>query len=249
MLQVRNISKSFEGFKAVNNANLDVKKGEIVAVIGPNGAGKTTLFNLITGILKPDSGSVIFKDEDITGLPPYEICRKRISRSFQIVNIFPRLTVFENTQIAVLARLKKTWNLFTPAKKMAVEETEEILKNVGLFDKKDRVTALLSHGDLKVLEIAMALGGNPEFLILDEPTAGMAPEETSRCIELIKHLSEKLGLTILFCEHDMEIVFGIANRIMVMVRGSTIIQGTCDEVRCNQTVQDAYLGGSDVCLM
>ena len=249
MLQVRNISKSFEGFKAVNNANLDVKKGEIVAVIGPNGAGKTTLFNLITGILKPDSGSVIFKDEDITGLPPYEICRKRISRSFQIVNIFPRLTVFENTQIAVLARLKKTWNLFTPAKKMAVEETEEILKNVGLFDKKDRVTALLSHGDLKVLEIAMALGGNPEFLILDEPTAGMAPEETSRCIELIKHLSEKRGLTILFCEHDMEIVFGIANRIMVMVRGSTIIQGTCDEVRCNQTVQDAYLGGSDVCLM
>ncbi|HOJ43492.1 MAG TPA: ABC transporter ATP-binding protein [Syntrophorhabdaceae bacterium] len=249
MLQVRNISKSFEGFKAVNNANLDVKKGEIVAVIGPNGAGKTTLFNLITGILKPDSGSVIFKDEDITGLPPYEICRKRISRSFQIVNIFPRLTVFENTQIAVLARLKKTWNLFTPAKKIAVEETEEILKNVGLFDKKDRVTALLSHGDLKVLEIAMALGGNPEFLILDEPTAGMAPEETSRCIELIKHLSEKLGLTILFCEHDMEIVFGIANRIMVMVRGSTIIQGTCDEVRCNQTVQDAYLGGSDVCLM
>jgi len=249
LLQVRNISKSFEGFKAVNNANLDVKKGEIVAVIGPNGAGKTTLFNLITGILKPDSGSVIFKDEDITGLPPYEICRKRISRSFQIVNIFPRLTVFENTQIAVLARLKKTWNLFTPAKKIAVEETEEILKNVGLFDKKDRVTALLSHGDLKVLEIAMALGGNPEFLILDEPTAGMAPEETSRCIELIKHLSEKLGLTILFCEHDMEIVFGIANRIMVMVRGSTIIQGTCDEVRCNQTVQDAYLGGSDVCLM
>jgi len=249
LLQVRNISKSFEGFKAVNNANLDVKKGEIVAVIGPNGAGKTTLFNLITGILKPDSGSVIFKDEDITGLPPYEICRKRISRSFQIVNIFPRLTVFENTQIAVLARLKKTWNLFTPAKKMAVEETEEILKNVGLFDKKDRVTALLSHGDRKVLEIAMALGGNPELLILDEPTAGMAPEETSRCIELIKHLSEKLGLTILFCEHDMEIVFGIANRIMVMVRGSTIIQGTCDEVRCNQTVQDAYLGGSDVCLM
>lgn len=249
MLKVNAISKSFDGFKAVNNANLIVEQGEIVAVIGPNGAGKTTLFNLITGILKPDSGSVIFKGEDITGLPPYEVCRKRISRSFQIVNIFPRLTVFENAQVSVLSREKKTWNLFTPSKKLAIKETNDILESVGLIEKKDRITALLSHGDRKVLEIAMALGGNPEFLILDEPTAGMAPEETSRCIELIKHLSEKLGLTILFCEHDMEIVFGIADRIMVMVRGATIVQGTCDEVRCNQAVQDAYLGGSDVCLM
>lgn len=249
MLIVKDISKSFDGFKAVNNANLEVKQGEIVAVIGPNGAGKTTLFNLITGILKPDSGKVFFKGEDITGLPPYEICRKRISRSFQIVNIFPRLTVFENTQVAVLARQKKTWDLFTPSKKIAIKETEEILNNVGLIEKKDRVAAFLSHGDRKVLEIAMALGGDPEFLILDEPTAGMAPEETVRCIELIKHLSEKLGITILFCEHDMEIVFSIANSIMVMVRGSTVVQGTCDEVRCNQAVQDAYLGGSDVCLM
>jgi len=249
LLQVKGLSKSFDGFKAVNNANLDVQQGEIVAVIGPNGAGKTTLFNLITGILKPDEGKVIFKGEDITGLAPYEICRKRISRSFQVVNIFPRLTVFENTQVAVLARQKKTWNLFTPSKRLAIEETEEILKNVGLMDKKDRVTAFLSHGDRKVLEIAMALGGDPEFLILDEPTAGMAPEETMHCIELIKNLSEKLGLTILFCEHDMEIVFGIAKRIMVMVRGSTIIQGTCDDVRCNQAVQDAYLGGSEVCSM
>jgi len=249
LLQVKGLSKSFDGFKAVNNANLDVQQGEIVAVIGPNGAGKTTLFNLITGILKPDEGKVIFKGEDITGLAPYEICRKRISRSFQVVNIFPRLTVFENTQVAVLARQKKTWNLFTPSKRLAIEETEEILKNVGLMDKKDRVTAFLSHGDRKVLEIAMALGGDPEFLILDEPTAGMAPEETARCIELIKNLSDRLGLTILFCEHDMEIVFGIAKRIMVMVRGSTIIQGTCDDVRCNQAVQDAYLGGSEVCSM
>jgi len=249
LLQVKGLSKSFDGFKAVNNASLDVQQGEIVAVIGPNGAGKTTLFNLITGILKPDEGRVIFKGEDITGLAPYKICRKRISRSFQVVNIFPRLTVFENTQVAVLARQKKTWNLFTPSKRLAIEETEEILKNVGLMDKKDRVTAFLSHGDRKVLEIAMALGGDPEFLILDEPTAGMAPEETARCIELIKNLSDRLGLTILFCEHDMEIVFGIAKRIMVMVRGSTIIQGTCDEVRCNQAVQDAYLGGSEVCSM
>ncbi|OPY78679.1 MAG: Lipopolysaccharide export system ATP-binding protein LptB [Syntrophorhabdus sp. PtaU1.Bin058] len=249
MLEVKSLTKSFDGFKAVNNANLDVQKGEIVAVIGPNGAGKTTLFNLITGILRPDSGTVHFKGENITGLPPYEICRKRISRSFQVVNIFPRLTVFENVQISILSRERRSWDLFTPSSKLAVEETDRILENVGLTKKRDRMTALLSHGDRKVLEIAMALGGNPEFLILDEPTAGMAPEETSRCIELVKGLSEKLGLTILFCEHDMEIVFGIADRIMVMVRGATIVQGSCDEVRCNEAVQDAYLGGSDVCLM
>jgi branched-chain amino acid transport system ATP-binding protein len=249
VLQVKSLTKSFDGFKAVNNANLDVQNGEIVAVIGPNGAGKTTLFNLISGILKPDSGQVLFKGDDITGLPPYEICRKRISRSFQVVNVFNRLSIFENTQISILSRQKKTWNLFTPSSSLAVNETNELLKNVGLYEKRDHISGALSHGDRKVLEIAMALGGNPEFLILDEPTAGMSPEETTRCIDLIKGLREKYGLTILFCEHDMEIVFGIASRIMVMVRGGTIVQGTCEEVRCNEAVQDAYLGGSDVCLM
>ena len=232
---------------AVNRANLSVEKGEIIAVIGPNGAGKTTLFNLITGVLRPENGKVFFKGEDITGFPSYEVCKKGISRSFQIVNVFQRLSIFENVQISILSRERKTWNLFTPSAKLAVEETNEILESVGLMRKKGRTTGLISHGDRKVLEIAMALGGNPELLILDEPTAGMAPEETSRCIELIKDLSGKRGLTILFCEHDMEIVFGIANRIMVMVRGGTIIQGSCDEVRSNQAVQEAYLGGSDAC--
>lgn len=249
MLEVKSLMKSFDGFKAVDNADLDVRKGEIVAVIGPNGAGKTTLFNLITGILKPDSGRVLFKGEDITGLPPHKICRKRISRSFQVVNVFNRLTVFENTQISILSRERHTWNLVTPSSKLAVDETNELLRRVGLYEKRNRVSGALSHGDRKVLEIAMALAGNPEFLILDEPTAGMSPEETTRCIDLIQGLRERYGLTILFCEHDMEIVFRIANRIMVMVRGATIIQGTCQEVRCNARVQDAYLGGSDVCLM
>ena len=247
MLEVKSLSKSFGGFIAVNRADLAVEKGEIVAVIGPNGAGKTTLFNLITGVLKPENGKVFFKGEDITGLPSYEICKKGISRSFQVVNVFQRLSIFENVQISILSRERKTWNLFTPSAKLAVEETNEILESVCLMGKKGRTTGLISHGDRKVLEIAMALGGNPELLILDEPTAGMAPEETSRCIELIKGLSGKRGLTILFCEHDMEIVFGIANRIMVMVRGGTIIQGSCNEVRANQAVQEAYLGGSDAC--
>ncbi len=249
MLKVESLVKTFGGFKAVNGANLEVNKGEIVAVIGPNGAGKTTLFNLITGILKPDSGKVTFLDENITGLPPYVVCKKGMSRSFQVVNVFQRRTVFENVQVSVLTREKKTWNLFTPSHKLLREETERILESVGLTEKKESISGALSHGDRKVLEIAIALGGNPRFLILDEPTAGMSLEETLRCIDLIKQLSEKMGLTILFCEHDMELVFSISNRIMVMVRGATIIEGTCEEVRCNQAVQDAYLGGSDVCLM
>jgi len=247
VLEVKSLAKSFGGFAAVKGANLSVKKGEIVAVIGPNGAGKTTLFNLITGVLKPENGQVIFKGEDITGLPSYQICKKGVCRSFQVVNVFQRLSIFENVQISILSRERKTWNLFTPSAKLAIEETNQILESVGLMGKKTRTTGLISHGDRKVLEIAMALGGNPELLILDEPTAGMAPEETSRCIELIKDLSKKRGLTILFCEHDMEIVFGIANRIMVMVRGGTIVQGSCDIVRANQAVQEAYLGGSDAC--
>jgi branched-chain amino acid transport system ATP-binding protein len=247
MLRVKSLSKSFDGFMAVNRADLEVEKGEIVAVIGPNGAGKTTLFNLLTGLLKPDGGKVFLKDQDITGLPAHEICRKGISRSFQVVNVFQRLSVFENVQISVLSRKKKTWDFITPATKLAVGETNKILESVGLMEKKDRKTGLLSHGDRKVLEIAMALGGNPELLILDEPTAGMAPDETSRCIELIKRLCEERGLTILFCEHDMDIVFGITNRIMVMVRGNSIIQGACDEVRRNEAVQAAYLGENDQC--
>jgi len=242
MLHVEGLQKTFSGFRAVNGATLEVAAGEIVAVIGPNGAGKTTLFNLITGILKPDGGKVIFCDEDITGLPAYKTCRKGITRSFQVVNVFPALTVFENVQIAVLAQARKTMMLFTPSKRTSIKETLEIVANVGLEDKRNEICGALSHGDQKVLEIALALGGKPKLLILDEPTAGMSPEETLRCIDLIKKLRDEFGLTILFCEHDMEIVFGIAQRIMVMVRGSTIIQGIPADVRCNKEVQDAYLG-------
>jgi len=244
VLIVEELSKSFEGFRAVNKANLEVGQGEIIAVIGPNGAGKTTLFNLITGVIKPDSGRVIFKGEEITGALPHEVCRKGISRSFQIVNLFQKLTVFENVQVSVLARERMTWNLFASSSKLVRQETEEILTNVGLEDKAASVAALLSHGDRKVLEIAMALGGNPHFLILDEPTAGMAQDECERSIDLVKRLSRDMGLTIVFCEHDMEMVFGIADRIMVMVRGTTVVQDTCDAIRCNKIVQEAYLGGS-----
>ena len=235
--------KSFDDFMAVNGANLTVGKGEIVAVIGPNGAGKTTLFNLITGALKRDRGKIIFKGEDISELPPYEICKKGISRSYQIVNIFPRLTVFENVQVAVLSYQRRSSNLFRPAQSIAVKETRSILESVGLSDKEKSIAGSLSHGDQKILEIAIALGNEPELLILDEPTAGMSPEETQATMELVKRLAQMRGLTILFCEHDMDIVFSIAQSIMVMRHGQTIIQGSLEEVRSNKEVQEAYLGG------
>ena len=245
MLRVENVTKSFDGFMAVSEANLNVDEGEIIAVIGPNGAGKTTLFRLITGHLKPASGTIRFKGKDIAGLPPYEICRKGISLSFQVVNIFSRLTVFQNVQAAVLSRQKKTRNIFFPADKMALEETREILDSVGLSGKAGSISGALSHGEQKVLEIAIALGNNPELLILDEPTAGMSPEETSVTIALIRRLTADLGLTILFCEHDMEVVFSISHKIMVMQLGRTIVQAEPEEVRNNAKVQEAYLGGPE----
>ncbi len=243
MLQVENLVKSFDDFMAVNGANLTVNQGEIVAVIGPNGAGKTTLFNLITGALKRDRGRIIFKGEDISALPPFEICKKGITRAYQIVNIFPRLTVFGNVQVAVLSHQRRSSNLFQPAQNIAVEETRNILESVGLLDKERSIAGSLSHGDQKILEIAIALGNEPELLILDEPTAGMSPEETQATIELVKRLASQRGLTILFCEHDMDIVFSIAQSIMVMQHGQTIIQGSLKEVRSNKEVQEAYLGG------
>jgi branched-chain amino acid transport system ATP-binding protein len=247
MLQVEALQKSFDGFMAVSGAALSVRVGEVVAVIGPNGAGKTTLFHLITGQLTPDAGRIRFKGEDIAGLSPHRVCRKGISRSYQVVNIFSRLTVFENVQVAVLSRQKKTLNLFRPAQTMAVEETLDILSSVGLPDKARMISGSLSHGDQKVLEIAIALGNRPELLILDEPTAGMSPEETAVTLNLMKQLSRERGLTILFCEHDMSMVFSIANRIMVMQQGSTIIQDVPEKVRSNRQVREAYLGGADEC--
>jgi branched-chain amino acid transport system ATP-binding protein len=221
-----------------------VEKGQVVAVIGPNGAGKTTLFNLITGQLQPDRGRIVFNEENISKSPPYEVCRKGIARSFQIANIFPRLSVFRNVQVSVLSQQKLSNKLFRPARQIAVDETDSILESVGLLNRKFDVAGSLSHGDKRTLEIAIALGNEPELLILDEPTAGMSPDETAATMSLIQRLADEQGLTILFCEHDMEIVFNVAQSIMVMQQGRTIIQATPGEVRQNSDVQEAYLGGA-----
>ena len=243
MLRVEKLHKSFGEFKAVNSANLAVEKGQLVAVIGPNGAGKTTLFNLITGQLHPEGGRILFKNQNISKLSPHQICRKGIARSFQIANVFPRLSVFRNVQVSVLSQQKLSNTLFQPAARLAVESTHRILESVGLFDKKQDVAGSLSHGDKRILEIAIALGNEPELLVLDEPTAGMSPDETATTMKLIQHLAQEQGLTILFCEHDMDVVFGTAQSIMVMQQGQTIIQDVPEKVRQNRDVQQAYLGG------
>lgn len=243
MLRIEDLHKSFDDFKAVNGAHLTVEKGQLVAVIGPNGAGKTTLFNLITGQLQPDNGKILLNDEDISKLPPHVICRKGVARSFQIVNVFPRLSVFRNVQVSVLSQQKLSNKLFQPAARLVVEETNRILESAGLIDKKMDVAGSLSHGDKRILEIAIALGNEPDLLILDEPTAGMSPEETTTTMALIQRLAREQGLTILFCEHDMEVVFGTAQSIMVMQQGGTIMQGEPQVVRQNSKVQEAYLGG------
>ena len=243
MLRVENLHKSFDDFKAVNGAYLSVEKGQLVAVIGPNGAGKTTLFNLICGQLKPDDGKILLNDENIDKLPPHAICRKGVARSFQIANIFPRLSVFRNVQVSVLSQQKLSNKLFQPAERLVVEETSRILESVGLLGKKMDVAGSLSHGDKRILEIAIALGNKPNLLILDEPTAGMSPDETATTMGLIQRLATEQGLTILFCEHDMEVVFGTAQSIMVMQQGQTIVQAEPEAVRQNSEVQQAYLGG------
>lgn len=247
MLQVEKITKSFGGFQAIAEANLTVPKGQVVAVIGPNGAGKSTLFNLIMGSLKANSGQIMFKSKNITGSPPHKICRMGIAQSFQLVNIFNSLTVFETIQVAVLSRNRQNNKMLFPSERIAIRETLEILDKVNLTQYADKICTSISYGDQKVLEIAVSLACNPELLLLDEPTAGMSPEETKVITKLIQGLSKSDGLTVLLTEHDMEVVFGIAQRIMVLHQGRTIAEGLPDVIRQDVTVKKAYLGETQVC--
>ncbi|MBU2547230.1 MAG: ABC transporter ATP-binding protein [Proteobacteria bacterium] len=242
MFQVEGLAKSFEGFMAVNGVSFGIEEGELSSIIGPNGAGKTTLFNLLTGRLVPDRGRITFRDRPITGLPPHEICRRGIGRSFQITNIFPRLTVFENVQVAVMAWKRKSRNIFLRASRILRDETREILESVGLWDRREVLAGLLAHGDQRRLEIGIALGSHPKFLLLDEPTAGMSPAESMVTVELVQQLARQWGLTLLFIEHDMNVVFGISEKIRVMHMGSIIAEGLPEEIKANDQVQEIYLG-------
>jgi len=219
-----------------------MKTGELSAIIGPNGAGKSTFFNLLTGFHKVDSGVVFFHGKDITNSPPHRIARLGIARAFQISNIYLALTTYENIRQAILTQQKRTLNFFTPAQRMAKKETLELLEVTGLSQNENMMAGNLSQGDKKRLELAIALGSKPELLFLDEPTAGMSREETHETMNLVKQLNQELGLTILFTEHDMSVVFGYSKRLTVLHQGSIIAAGSPQEVRSNETVQKIYLG-------
>jgi branched-chain amino acid transport system ATP-binding protein len=242
MLEVRGLSKSFAGFQAVGDVSFTVSQGSISSIIGPNGAGKTTLFNLITGHLPADAGQVVFKGRDVTGIAPHDLCRLGMGRSFQRTNIFPRLTVFENIQAAFVSHRGRGWNLLTPVARLYREETETLLDAVGLLGQAEEISGFLSHGGQKQLELGIALALEPEILLLDEPTAGMSATETRESIALIERLTHERHLTLLFTEHDMEVVFSISRRITVLHQGRVIADGTPDEVRRDPEVRRVYLG-------
>ncbi|HEV2548564.1 MAG TPA: ABC transporter ATP-binding protein [Stellaceae bacterium] len=242
MLEVRGLTKSFAGFVAVREVSLAVAQGEIAAVIGPNGAGKSTLFNLITGHLPPSAGEVRLAGRDVTGLPPHRICRMGVGRSFQRTNIFPRLTVLENVQAALLSHLGHGRNLWSSSARMCREESEGLLAAVGLADQVQAVAGTLSYGNQKQLELGIALASDPKILLLDEPTAGMSAHETRETIALIERIARERGLTLLFTEHDMAVVFSIAQKVAVMHQGCLIADGAPAEVRANAEVRRVYLG-------
>lgn len=242
ILEVKGLNKSFGGVKAVDDVSFTVATGELSAIIGPNGAGKTTLFHLISGYHNSDTGRVLFEGEDITKKSADWICRRGISRSFQIIAIFPKLTVFRNVQIAVLSQLQRTLNFFSSSDKLARNEVMQLLQSVGLADQADFLAGSLSQGDQKRLEFAITLANKPKLLLLDEPTAGMSPIERTSTIELIGKLVRERGLTAVFTEHDMDMVFGISEKIRVMHFGRLIADARPDEIRNNELVQKVYLG-------
>ncbi|MGD2269983.1 MAG: ABC transporter ATP-binding protein [Desulfobacterales bacterium] len=242
ILVVEHLNKAFGGLQATCDVNYQMQTGELSAIIGPNGAGKSTFFNLLTGYHKVDSGRVFFQGKDITNWPPHRIARLGIARAFQVSNIYLALTTYENVRQAILAQQKKTLNFFTPAPRLAKQETMELLEITGLARHADRIAGNLSQGDKKRLELAIALGSKPELLFLDEPTAGMSGEETHETMNLVKRLNQEMDLTILFTEHDMSVVFGYARRLTVLHQGSIIAEGSPEEVRSNETAQKIYLG-------
>jgi len=242
ILSVEGLVKAFGGLVAVDHVDLEIEANSIYSIIGPNGAGKTTLFNLICGYYVCDAGRVFFKGSDITGLAPSKIVAMGMGRSFQVTNIFPKLTVFENIQATVLFRKGRGFRFFSRAAEQERKETETILEMVELVDKKDEPGGVLSAGDRKRLELGIVLAKQPDLLLLDEPTCGMSPVETASTIDLIKRIAQDTSLTVLFTEHKMDVVFSIASHVTVMNFGVVIASGSPEDVRRDRKVQDIYFG-------
>ena len=246
MLEVRGLSKSFGGFRAVSDVDLAVAEGEIAAVIGPNGAGKSTLFNLMTGHLQPTSGQVFVNGRDVTGVAPYKICGMGLGRSFQRTNIFPKLTVLENVRAALLAHRGQGANFWSRANRLCHSEAEALLASIGLAGQAATTAGTLSYGNQKQLELGIALASDPKILLLDEPTAGMSASETHETMALIARIARERRLTLLFTEHDMAVVFSIAQRIAVLHQGRVIAHGDPASVRADAQVRRVYLGDEPI---
>lgn len=240
ILETKSLSKHFDALVAVDAVDYSVDSGELRSIIGPNGAGKTTFFNMIAGDLLPTSGQVIFDGADVSEVPAHERSHLGIGRTYQITNIFPKLSVLENIRIAAQSR-KMTFNLWStvPSHKELVEKSDQILERINLTEKRDELAGTLAHGEQRYLEIGIALATDPKLLLLDEPTAGMSPEETIQTGEFIKSLADPL--TIVLVEHDMEVVLGISDKITVLHNGAFLAEGTVEEVRANAEVQRVYL--------
>jgi branched-chain amino acid transport system ATP-binding protein len=242
-LRTEKISKHFEALKAVDEVDFNLKEGQLKSIIGPNGAGKTTLFNLIAGVYPPTSGKIFFGEKEITDLSLHQISQLGITKTYQITHIFPSLTVFENVRIAAQSR-QTSFNFWksTHSLQDVNRKTLEILEQVELIEKRDWLASTLSHGERRYLEIGIALATNPQVLLLDEPTAGMSCAETNLCAELILKLNKTLHLSIVLVEHDMSVVMGISDEVLVLNEGRALAEGTPQEVSDNEEVQRVYLG-------
>ncbi|MBI3091505.1 MAG: ABC transporter ATP-binding protein [Candidatus Tectomicrobia bacterium] len=243
LLRVRNLAKAFGGTRAVDHVNFELPAGRVQALIGPNGAGKTTLFNLLTGHLRADSGSVIFREKEILGLPPHAVWRRGISRTFQVPAIFENLTLLENVQVALRSHERRLLRPLPLAQ--APTRAAELVAAVQLCEPLQAPAYSLAYGNRKRLELAIALANEPALLLLDEPTAGLAPSERARLMQLVHTIATRQSITILFTEHDMDVVFEQAHYVFVMHQGSLIEQGTPEEVRANRRVQEVYLGEAE----
>jgi len=241
-LEVSSLSKSFGAVRAVDDISFSVGSGEFLALIGPNGAGKSTCFNIINGQLPPDGGEVRFDGADIAGLPPREVCRRGIGRTFQIAATFGSMTVVENVQMALIAHARGTYRIWQPATSLHRDRAVELLRQVGMHEAADRPCRELAYGDVKRVELAIALAIEPRLLLMDEPTAGMAPRERNDLVALIKTLVVERGISVLFTEHSMDVVFAFADRIIVMARGRLIADGDAKTIRNDPLVQKVYFG-------
>jgi branched-chain amino acid transport system ATP-binding protein len=245
LLELAGLTRRYGALVAVDHVDMRVEEGEVRAVIGPNGAGKTTLFHLITGVAKPSEGEVRFAGAAITGLPAHKICRLGLSRTFQLTAIFPEMSARENARLAAQARLRRRWQPFGGAAVFdeAGSGADAALEQFGLADIADRPAGVLSHGDQRLLEVAMAMAQQPRLLLLDEPTQGLSVEETAQAVETLARFLQATRMTVLLVEHDMDVVSRLAHRITVLHRGAVIADGAPDAVKADPKVQEAYLGG------